>query len=685
MWHRLGFVLLVVFASGLASSAMAEWQPDGVDVCTNADGGDGGDRNPRMVSDGAGGAIITWFDYRNGSGDIFAQRISAAGVPMWAANGVALCTESAHQFDPAIASDGSGGAIITWSDYRNGSSDIYARRVNASGVPQWTADGVAICTDADNQYVPKIVPDGAGGAIVAWEDHRSAPTSDIYARRVNASGVPQWTADGVPLTASANDQTNFTMIPDGAGGAFVTWEDYRGDDADIYLQRVSATGLLTWTPDGIAVCNAADWQYAPKVATDGAGDAIVTWDDNRSGSGYPDIYAQRVHFTGAVWTSNGVAICSDPGLQLDPTIASDGAGGAIVVWADYRDGVTPILYGQRVNAAGSAQWMANGIAVSTGAVDRLAIVPDGVGGAVVGWVEDGNYLRAQRLAADGSLQWAPAGLPVCTIAAGPSQLQMVADGSQGALAAWQDYRNSEAGIYASIANGNTPAGANVVVSPTDATTGGTPVTVTFDGVGNGSTSLVTGPSGPVLPGTFTPGDGKYYDISTTATFSGGVEVCITYDESGLAVAESAVRLLHYDTTLHSWADITTSLDTGLNKVCGVTTSLSPFVIGAVSVTGIGDAPIPARLALHQNFPNPFKPTTTIAFDVPRSGAEVRVSIYDVAGKQVRSLADRLFEPGVHRVSWDGRDDRGQGAAPGVYYCRIESGGFRQAMKMMLLR
>src|SRR5207247_977722 len=134
-----------------------------------------------IVSDGAGGAIVTWTDQRDtiatGS-DIYAQRVNAAGVPQWAANGVALCTAANDQVAPTIASDGAGGAIATWTDGRSGNNDIYAQLVNPAGVPQWTAGGVALCTAAADQRLPTITSDRAGGAIVAWEDDRGRTDED---------------------------------------------------------------------------------------------------------------------------------------------------------------------------------------------------------------------------------------------------------------------------------------------------------------------------------------------------------------------------------------------------------------------------------------------------------------------------------------------------------------------------
>jgi hypothetical protein len=111
-----------------------------------------------------------------------------------------LCTAINSQYYPTIVADGSGGAVVAWRDQRDMDTHIYAQRVNGAGVPQWTADGVALCTAANSQDYATILGDGAGGAIVAWEDGRSSSTTgiDIYAQRIYASGgvaaVPPVTA-----------------------------------------------------------------------------------------------------------------------------------------------------------------------------------------------------------------------------------------------------------------------------------------------------------------------------------------------------------------------------------------------------------------------------------------------------------------------------------------------------------
>jgi hypothetical protein len=337
-----------------APPAWAAWVVDGVALCTAT----GDQEYPTIASDGAGGAIVTWNDYRSGS-DIYAQRLDASGAARWTANGVPLCTAGGDQYYPMIVSDGWSGAIVTWMDYRSGGgADIYAQKVSASGGVQWTTDGVAICTATGDQHPITIISDGAGGAIVTWMDYRSGGDAGIYAQRVNAAGAIQWTTDGVAICTATGAQGMGiegypTTISDGAGGAIVTWFDYRSGNYDIYAQRVNASGAVQWTADGVAICTAAGDQGYPTITSDGAGGALVTWEDWRNETG-GDIYAQRVNAMGAVqWTTDGVALCTATRIQYYPTITSDGSGGAIVTWNDYRSGSWDV-FAQKVDATGSA-------------------------------------------------------------------------------------------------------------------------------------------------------------------------------------------------------------------------------------------------------------------------------------------------------------------------------------------
>jgi len=431
------FVTIVV--ATFASTAYAQWQTNGVPLCTT-----GGQRYyPVSVSDGSGGAIVIWVDNRYNNWDIYAQRVNAAGVPQWMADGVAIGTGPSvfeSYIRPAITPDGSGGAIVTWSSfYNNGELTIRAQRVDASGALQWMPDGVFIGVELWYLTSSVIVSDNAGGAIITWSDSQSG--NHMFAQRVNAAGVPQGTPGGVALATGAGQQLSPGIVSDNSGGAIVTWTDTRsGTDHDIYAQRVNASGVPQWAADGVALCTTANEQYNPKIASDGAGGAIVTWYD------YDifDIYAQRVNASGvAQWTVDGVALCNAAGVQGAPVIVSDGSGGAIVTWHDARNASSEI-YAQRVDAVGSPQWIADGVFICTAAWEQdhaIAILSDDLGGAIVAYFDDPAYnIYAQRVNASGTLQWTANGIALCTAADVQRYPTIALDGLGGAIATWVDHR-----------------------------------------------------------------------------------------------------------------------------------------------------------------------------------------------------------------------------------------------------
>lgn len=454
------FILFLCVLSSLIrpSNSNAQWNPHG-NVLSAALGTQ---TDPAAVSDGSGGAFVVWADNRSGTWDIFAHRVDAWGVKLWPTpqNGTAVWTGLNDQTDPQIISDGAGGAIIVWVHQgNNGKTNIYAQRLDGAGDFMWGIDGIALCSAQHDQNSPAVVSDGAGGAIVAWQDLRSDGSNleaDIYVRRINSGGAPQWTSDGVPICTSAYAQTAPQLVEDGLGGAIIVWSDKRTEQVqtDIYAQRVNSAGATQWSVNGVALCTASDSQDAVAITTDGAGGAIATWTDNRTA--VLDIYAQRVNPSGVIqWTVNGVAVCAAFESQVEPAIIPDGKGGAIVTWSDSRlfGPLEYDVYAQRLNSAGASLWAPDGnyVTVVAGPESQIRPIPDGAGGVVMTWVDrrgiDYN-IYAQRLSAGGTAQWTANGIALCADNMDQINPAIVPDGFGGAIVAWSDYRNGLPDIYA---------------------------------------------------------------------------------------------------------------------------------------------------------------------------------------------------------------------------------------------
>ena len=96
------------------------------------------------------------------------------------------------------------------------------------------------------------------------------------------------------------------------------------------------------------------------------------------------------------------------------------------------------------------------------------------------------------------------------------------------------------------------------------------------------------------------------------------------------------------------------------------------------------AQIPSKFVLHPAYPNPFNPSTTISFDLPKREA-VKVTVFDVTGRVVRTLLDMQLSAGSHRVTWDGKNEAGHPVASGVYLFRLSTPDYRQTVKGTLLK
>ena len=97
------------------------------------------------------------------------------------------------------------------------------------------------------------------------------------------------------------------------------------------------------------------------------------------------------------------------------------------------------------------------------------------------------------------------------------------------------------------------------------------------------------------------------------------------------------------------------------------------------LTGVEDEAVPTRFSFGQNFPNPFNPVTTFRFAVPKAG-RVTLTLYDVAGRLVRTLVDDDYGPGYHTFTLSA-----DGLASSVYFCRMASGQFTESRKLLLLK
>lgn len=287
-WTDLGSNAGDIWAQHIGSDGLpvSPWPATGISVCALS----GLQNVTDVMADGSGGAWLVWGDERNigtSGRDLYVQRLTGSGalVSGWPADGVAVCDVAGTQGQGHFAADGAGGAFVVWLDRRTApDGDLYIQHIDANGSPvsPWPTGGQALSVASGSELLTPdvIVSDGVGGAIVAWSDARDTVTTarDVYAERIDADGSVHsgWTANGVPLCTATGDQIDVQCVPDGNGGAIVTWYDARSGigNFDIYAIGVRNDGT---TPVLVSLVSAAalddrvslDW-FAPEALPGGA-------------------------------------------------------------------------------------------------------------------------------------------------------------------------------------------------------------------------------------------------------------------------------------------------------------------------------------------------------------------------------------------------------------------------------
>jgi hypothetical protein len=554
----------------------------------------------------------------------------------------------------------------------------------------WPPFGRAISNAPNTQQHPTIATDGAGGAIVVWQDLRD-PRINVFAQHVTAFGDldPAWPGNGralltdsLAIEAGAGGQVSPAIVPDGAGGAIVAWQDLRteANDIDLFAQHVLASGAVDarWPANGAALCVNAGNQNTHVMATDGAGGAIVAWVDARAGVDVPDIFAQHVLASGVVdprWPANGFPVCVAAGPQGFPAIVADGAGGAIVTWHDDRPGSLGFdVYALRVTAAGTvaAGWPLNGRAVCTVAGDqgRPTITEDGAHGAVVAWtdgrVTGTDHIFAHHVLAGGSLDpaWPAGGLAISNAGFLESRPLAIPDGAGGAIVTWQAL-SIHLNLYAQRvrANGTVdpawPAGGRALsITPRQQT---------------GASIVTDGTGGAVVAWQDSS------DIMAQHVFASGV-LDPAYPDTGRAVcnlpsAQGGVALVATGGggAIATWTDgrKTTDVDVfALQVLAAATVSVPPES--------------PVAIALARPVPNPARVALALRLTLPRE-SRVRLAIYDVTGRRVRNLVSGFRPAGETKVDWNLRDDSGRAVDTGLYFARLEVEGRTFVEKITALR
>jgi hypothetical protein len=526
---------------------------------------------------------------------------------------------------------------------------------------------------------------------------------NIYAQHVTSSAFVLWPGNGIPIADEPGNQWNPQIVPDDVGGAIVVWADLRGADSDIYAQRIDRTGARLWQEDGVPVCTAAGQQRWPAIAADGAGGAIIVWEDERPGTLGADLYAQRLDVVGnRLWFSSGVRVTGAPGAQATAEIVSDGAGSAIVTWNDFRAGTVGIdTYAQRVEGRYGEWGRPEPVA------DAADDLPADQGGQVtLRWQASQRDHFFQPLITHYSL-WRALDAGATTAAraaASPARIDPASVGPGFAGSAlWVETTAAGTFYWEWVANQSAaylPAYSMIVPTRGDSVAGDAalhafkvlahgseqmPARIWESNVASGYSTDDLAPAAPLALTAQRFGAGVYLRWNPAGVPDLRDYAIYRATAPGVAPEPGAFVAAASDTAAWDTAAPPTTLYYVVTAydVHGNESPPSNEAEAEYGVTAVEELPVPAALAILPAQPNPFTHGTALRFGLPRPG-EVAVRIVDVGGRRVRSFVLR-GAAGWQSVRLDAVDDAGRPLASGVYLYTVAAGGRSARGKLVVAR
>jgi hypothetical protein len=357
------------------------------------------------VSDGAGNVIAHYQTFVGSNLFNGLAKIDTSGAQVWSMAPWGAVGK--------ITSDGAGGVLVIYS-----LPQMSVARVNTAGVVQWSGAQLTSASLSTGDQMIRFTKDAAGNAFASWK----TASNQLFLGKISSAGVSQWGSTGTLVNSATNALyiVNGDIVPDESGGCYFVWEDFRANLTipDIYVQHVLSNGTIAWTTNGLPFATGAPSQGKPSACSDGAGGMIVAWKDNRLADF--DVWIQRLDANGnSLWTAGGIRLYVDPVNNIqdqgDPYVLADGAGGAYVAWADYRNGFTHQhdIYAQHVASDGSFLWGQDGVSVigTSNPETSPRIVLDGSGGLFVGCTSTGAAGGVvQHLTGAGAPLWMSAGV-----------------------------------------------------------------------------------------------------------------------------------------------------------------------------------------------------------------------------------------------------------------------------------
>ncbi|TVQ64690.1 MAG: hypothetical protein EA379_00970, partial [Phycisphaerales bacterium] len=371
-----------------------------------------------MIADDENHAVVVHNDIRDGADrDIYAQRISPSGMLVWGPGGVRLSDNTNFEPDPRVAQLASGDFAFVWPRTGSPNSGLVYQRVNKAGVKAFPGDGVPIAGfGAESPAFHDIIATSDGGFICVYIRDTATFLSPrhVYIQKFDADGLSEWNG-GSPVIVSANVVPiahRPRILSDGADGAIVAWHDTRTGAFNAWVQRYTANGTALFPNEGARAANdPMHLHLDPAIGyIPGADEVLVVWNKRDASQGMRGLSVQRLDATGArLMGDTGATLVPMGGDNVSSPRMSRAPGGFYAVYSNQPAGAGG---GNRINAhrldtLGAPVWAQPTIMATEGA-SRFRLEPSTAANGVLrlAWEDarnDNADIYAQNLNPDGSI------------------------------------------------------------------------------------------------------------------------------------------------------------------------------------------------------------------------------------------------------------------------------------------
>lgn len=353
-----------IYGQRLDANGVRQWPGGGITgaIICNAPGPQ---YRPLICTDGGTGAIVAWRDDRvNGFIDIYSVRIDIDGVSntdWWDINGIIVSqTGRASTLNNLEFIDNK--IVYVWNETvpnSPGNFDLRAHALDIEATNLWytifpSVPGITVSDAPLGQEESRIQPDGAGGVVVVWLDRRVLISNyrHVYAQRISATGVPQWTANGKPVaTINANKQKAF-VITNGCTSIFM-WDDWRtsgSTSVDIYATSFDCNGNVS------NVGGAASGDY--RSTGTGSWGSLASW-QRFDGANWIAATDVPTNADGIITIQSGHTITANTAITADQVVVDN--GGTLSIVSDF-DFTLSNGSGDDLTVSGTLSWTRGAIA-----------------------------------------------------------------------------------------------------------------------------------------------------------------------------------------------------------------------------------------------------------------------------------------------------------------------------------